>query len=612
MCATMYQSPLTFTSLPSKETVGNELISGLLRDHFDPLLKKYHEDLVGRLLSLESSLHSLAGNINESKHLSNSHMLPSSFANPVAFTSESSSKNGLQQRMRGTTPSPPAMEVCQTDSLFLNAMAEEVEHAREAEKENAEYLIQHEIKSKARRESSHTMGSMSGEAELTPLQNLVTCGRFDMVVISLIVSNGLFIGFQAQYFATTAAVAMPVGVQLLSWGYCLFFFCELMLRMFAFRCEFFYKRSWGWNNADFVIVSLSIFEVMLLNFGGQDGGGQLSLIRLVRVVRIVRIFRIIKMFDFFRELRVLVLAIAGAVKSLMWALCLLCFIMYVVAVIITFGAAEAAKDDDLLDKYWSSLLKSMYTLWMSITGGISWIEVVEPLSSLGFGYPLVFNAYIGFVQIAVLNVVTGVFCENAMASAAQDETEVLLEHVKRKAEYVKKLTSIFSDVGDEISVKDFESKLELKSMRVYFETLDINVDNARTLFRLLDQDGSGLVTIEEFVSGCLHLRGFAKSVDVAEILQKVDVLHTATTKLAAQDSAVGHNVAQLGGIVLALRADVHAIAAGKAGPGECMPSSSERAGTQTPTNPPEGNPDTQRSLQYRIRTPRSVTPDVVD
>ena len=44
----------------------------------------------------------------------------------------------------------------------------------------------------------------------------------------------------------------------------------------------------------------------------------------------------------------------------------------VVAVIITFGAAEAAKTDDLLDKYWSSFPGGI------VVGGVEVILTVSP------------------------------------------------------------------------------------------------------------------------------------------------------------------------------------------------------------------------------------------
>ena len=43
------------------------------------------------------------------------------------------------------------------------------------------------------------------------------------------------------------------------------------------------------------------------------------------------------------------------------------------------------------------------------------------------------------------------------------------------------------------------------------ESLGISTDDVWTLFMLIDNDDSGMVDIEEFVSGCMQLRGPAKS-----------------------------------------------------------------------------------------------------
>merc|ERR1712125_148890 len=55
-------------------------------------------------------------------------------------------------------------------------------------------------------------------------------------------------------------------------------------------------------------------------------------------------------------------------------------------------------------------------------------------------------------------------------------------------------------------------------MKQYFVAVDIDVHEAEGLFHLLDINDSGLVGIEEFIMGCMRLKGTAKSVDLATML----------------------------------------------------------------------------------------------
>lgn len=48
--------------------------------------------------------------------------------------------------------------------------------------------------------------------------------------------------------------------------------------------------------------------------------------------------------------------------------------------------------------------------------------------------------------------------------------------------------------------------------------LGLDVDDAWSFFKLLDLDDGGDVEIEEFLMGCLRLRGTARAIDIGKII----------------------------------------------------------------------------------------------
>merc|ERR1719329_1584440 len=69
-------------------------------------------------------------------------------------------------------------------------------------------------------------------------------------------------------------------------------------------------------------------------------------------------------------------------------------------------------------------------------------------------------------------------------------------------------------------MEGFERILNDERMQAYFRVLDLNITDAKDLFRILDADKDGTIDIEEFTTGCQKLRGGAKNIDVATLMQE--------------------------------------------------------------------------------------------
>merc|ERR1712176_1623498 len=75
------------------------------------------------------------------------------------------------------------------------------------------------------------------------------------------------------------------------------------------------------------------------------------------------------------------------------------------------------------------------------------------------------------------------------------------------------------DVGDTstITFAEFEAHFRDEEARAFFESLEIEMGMVFDVFNLLDTDGGGTIDINEFVDGCLKLRGNARALDIARL-----------------------------------------------------------------------------------------------
>eukprot|EP00930_Biecheleria_cincta_P072462 TRINITY_DN59855_c0_g1_i1.p1 TRINITY_DN59855_c0_g1~~TRINITY_DN59855_c0_g1_i1.p1 ORF type:complete len:646 (-),score=99.99 TRINITY_DN59855_c0_g1_i1:112-1989(-) len=370
------------------------------------------------------------------------------------------------------------------------------------------------------------------------LKIVVTGAKFEIGIGFLVMTNAMFIGAEVEHEVYNTG-QNPIVFRVLGHIYTTLFLVELLLRLTAWGKEFFYTGAWTWNLLDLFIVLSSLWdsavEVMFAASSEHnlDGGVSLSPLRVVRIVRITRLVRVTKIariLRFIKALRTLVMSIIATLKSLFWAGVLMLLIMYAFSIVFAQAASNFEADmavtgdtstvDDLR-RYWKGLPKSMLTLFMSISGGVSWNEVLRPLEECGSFYLFLFLFYISFAYFAVLNVVTGVFCQSAIESAQSDHDMIMSSIIANKDAHVAKVRSLFKDLDADnsgfISLVELEQNITKPSVQTYFEALELNVRDAWNFFKLLDADGGNAIEIDEFLMGCLRLRGPARALDLAKL-----------------------------------------------------------------------------------------------
>jgi len=365
------------------------------------------------------------------------------------------------------------------------------------------------------------------QAEATnAVSRFVRSSRFDQFSAFLVLSNAVLIGMQVNYSFDDNE---PDWIRLVDYLYVLVFVVELLLRAYAFGILGFFWASEdaSWNWFDFAIVSLSTLDALATFANYQETVlKNISILRTLRVLRITRVLRIIRVVKFFKELRVMILAIGSTLKVACWALVLLLLAIYIFGTSIAYLVAEfiilnsGRVDEELLLRF-GSLQLSLLSLFMSVAGGFDWDMAYQPLANIGWPPVIVFITYILFASFCVMNVIIGIFCQNASEAFEQDRDKVIEAQLNTKKKYVEILIEMFEqfdkDHNWQISAEEFEDGLEDPRMQAVLRTLDIERRDAYDLFDMLDSDASGDVSIDEFVSGCIKFRGGAKAVQVEKI-----------------------------------------------------------------------------------------------
>eukprot|EP00928_Gymnodinium_smaydae_P025142 TRINITY_DN20119_c0_g1_i2.p1 TRINITY_DN20119_c0_g1~~TRINITY_DN20119_c0_g1_i2.p1 ORF type:complete len:587 (-),score=56.82 TRINITY_DN20119_c0_g1_i2:327-2087(-) len=384
------------------------------------------------------------------------------------------------------------------------------------------------------------------------LVRVIKSRTFDHFVAVLLVAYAAFMGIQVELMFVLDG-GSSAAVELIDQIFGGLFIVELVLRLYAFGCKsfFWFSSDRWWNLFDTVVVSFSTLDtaVSLILASEASALGNLTVLRIVRITRLTRVFRIIRVMKIFKELRVMISAIFSTLKTATWAMILVAMTMYIFGVglaqlsasyflELASSAREMPEDQELLDQlhiFYGSLPVSIMTLFMAICDGIDWEVAYRPLYLVDPFARAIFLVYVTFSSFCLMNVIVGIFCQNAVEAFEQDREKLIEMQMNEKNRYVDMLTTLFmSHAGSEdnrLNHEEFVLLVQDPEMRALLTAIDIEVRDAVTLFKMVssDSDGPGTLDIDEFITGCIALRGGAKAfhlerayVETKKLTRKID------------------------------------------------------------------------------------------
>merc|ERR1712136_167284 len=350
-------------------------------------------------------------------------------------------------------------------------------------------------------------------------------------------------------------------------GFNIAFITELAFRIVVLESRFCAGPDWRWNFFDAVLVCLCITEMSLLGFGFNPSF--MRVLRIVRVSRSLRMLRLMRYTHLVRKLRLMTVAIINCSMMLMWAVLALLLVTFLFSVVFLNATSQYVSDAQIgneyvddMQTYFASLFMTMVTLFMAVAGGVDWWDVMRLLLEVSWGYGLIFMLFVVITVLAVLNVINAIFVNDAMESTRTDQDLRMQGELEETRLMLERLTAIFEKIVSagtgfaEIPARLFVEQVEQEEIKMQFALLGLYYTDGFNFFRLLDIDAKKSLGIDQFVMGCLRLKGGALLIDNNILVEdtKALVLSMGRSHNKAID-AIAHQLRQVHDKLTALERD---------------------------------------------------------
>mmetsp|Transcript_29101 Transcript_29101/g.83533 ORF Transcript_29101/g.83533 Transcript_29101/m.83533 type:complete len:648 (+) Transcript_29101:85-2028(+) len=321
------------------------------------------------------------------------------------------------------------------------------------------------------------------------------------------------------------------------------------------QAYFFVNENAAWNLFDFALVVAAVVDE-LLAFVMGGGGKDVTFMRSMRIFRMAKILRGLRLMRFFAELRIILNSLLGSIFSLIWSCVMMAVIYYLFGLMFVLGSveylvfdAEATVEDQAEVKAaYGGISVAMMSLFKASFGGEDWGLYYDIARRTGQFEGILFIIFIALALVALMNILTGMFVDNAMKYAQPDREQVALEHQKQQQTDSAQLRQLFKEMtrspDDDSNSRTLSKRRFLRalnrngSIRAQLSMLGLELRDGATFFSLLsiasDRDE---VDIETFVSGCLRLKGTPSSIDVHSILSRLHAVYTSVCKLSGEFEA---------------------------------------------------------------------------
>jgi len=324
---------------------------------------------------------------------------------------------------------------------------------------------------------------------------------FRTLLCTVVIANMVIVVLETNHIAATGE---PEGWQVVA-DYCLltFYSVEVLARIFVLRQHFV---SDHWNTMDLSLVTLDVVSEVL------KGSVNIPSFTFLRIFRLMSMLTSVKVLIWCPELHLLVTSMVGAMRSIFWGtlvVSLWLMVWSIMAVIFIHplvkelsGATDAYDGCDRCPRAFESVQAAFLTFTQTLIAGDSWGTTALPLID---AYPATMAFFLGAiatVQMGLLNLVLAVTVDSAQISRHAGDVE--LEEVKKRErkELHGHMKEIFKHLDEDgsglLTLPEIMKGMDEPMFKKAMQAMAIGPEDMEMVFKLIDGDHSGTIGYEEF------------------------------------------------------------------------------------------------------------------
>jgi len=374
------------------------------------------------------------------------------------------------------------------------------------------------------------LGTLEAPKRSDPLSRFADSRLFAAIVYAVISANCVFMSYAAdrgiENYDQDASDFLRIGERIFLATYAL----EFLINFYRHRFYFFCDKNWKFNWLDFMLVLFGIYTVFL-----EDVLPNVSWLRVLRLFRLAKALRVLRLIAMVKPLRVLLKSLASTMGTLGWCLLLFSVILFLFALVFVLCVTNHLKDQggnidpkdhaELMDAY-GSVATTMLTLYSCSTGGNDWEIYYKPLEKTGIVNSSLFLAFVAFTQIAVLNIILGIFVDDAMKCLLCEKEERAMEHAEEERQVEENLRVLCqeadTDKNGSLTQEEWSAAISQYKMRSYLEMMGFRKEDVHDFLRVVSKgDPEMRVDVNTFVRSCMRLKGTSSRFEMHAVLALV-------------------------------------------------------------------------------------------